>query len=98
MKISKLTPTVKAFGLVYKIKIDQNISKALLHKHNIHIHTPYMRNVCYTIQFSGSDQSYFSNRLKFKCYNGTNFCFPFCFSANIFLRIYLFPILLCKQC
>ena len=34
-------------------------------------------------------------------WNGTMepiFCFPFCFNANRFLRIYLFPILLCKQC
>ena len=42
MKISKLTPNVKAFGLVYKIKIDYNIIKTPLHKHNLHIHTPYV--------------------------------------------------------
>ena len=41
MKTSKLTPNVKAFGLVFEIKIDYNISKTPLHKHNIHIHTLY---------------------------------------------------------
>ena len=34
MKTSKLTPNVKAFGLVYEIKIDYNTSKTPLHKHN----------------------------------------------------------------
>ena len=35
MKISKLTPHVKALGLVYKLEIDYNISRTPLQKHNM---------------------------------------------------------------